>query len=211
LVQERARQFDAGIRRRRTQPFHSGQGFAARAAQQAQEEKFHLVVGMMGQRDLLNPPRARCSRQKFMTQLSRGHFQRQFIFARENSHIPASGHEVQTQFLRRPLCQPRIRIAAAPAQLMIEVGHDKPPFVGTGEALEQMQQYHRIHPTGNRDDNRRPAIEKAPRQDGLFHLPPQTARAQGGHSLQDFSTSFGHVGNPNKIRAKGVNLNLAVE
>src|SRR5690349_16120391 len=74
--QQRTNQLQPRIAGRRVSPFHSSQSFTATAPKQAKKEQLELIVGMMCQRDGGDLQAACCSSQEIMTELSRGHFNR---------------------------------------------------------------------------------------------------------------------------------------
>ena len=72
-IQQRADELEFGVRRGWRLPLHSRNAFAARAAQQPKEKKFHLVVRVMSQGDSTNSQPRRRSGEEFVTQFSGDH------------------------------------------------------------------------------------------------------------------------------------------
>ena len=71
--------------------------------------------------------------------------------------------------------QTLVAIAAAPAQLVVEMRHAEPPAVALRQPAEHFQQDHRVQPAGNRDEKRLPRSEKLPALDRGFDALNQVA------------------------------------
>ncbi len=116
-------------------PFHAGQSFAARTAQQAQKEKLHLIVRVMRERDAGNFLLARDVREKFVAQFPRGHFHGNFSPSGKLFHVRTTGMEWQPQLLGGGRRQFFIRIAGAAAQPVVEVCDGNLPAVFSDQRI----------------------------------------------------------------------------
>ena len=160
-AEQRADQGDFGVCRRRRTPFHSGEAFAARTAQQAQEEQFHLVVRVMRQGYEAATGITGGAREKFVAQFARGHFDGQFRLFSEVPHIGAFNHHGRSHGRGGPAYQAFVRIAAASAEPVIEMGDGQFPALARRERVQHMQQDHRVHAAGDGHQDTLAACEQA--------------------------------------------------
>ena len=93
---------------------------------------------MMRQRNLADASLLRAARQKFVTQFPRRHFERQLVCDCKFTNIRAARYERQPQLFRHALNQAFIGIAAATAQLMIEMRDREPPIMRRRYPRQQM-------------------------------------------------------------------------
>ena len=109
-------------------------------------------------------------RQKLVPRFARSHLQRDSLVFGKSSDVRPPDESRQFQFLRRPLDQSFIRIAARPAQPMIQMRDRKPPTIGLGELRQDVKQHHRIQSTGNRDEESFSFANRPWRKEGLLNL-----------------------------------------
>src|SRR5207244_6510627 len=90
----------------------------------------------------------------------------------------------------QPLCsladQLLIRVTAAPAQLMVKMSDHELPAMGFGEAVEHLEQDHRVESAGNRDQNFLPRPEQPPLRDYVINLTDEL-----NHTRKSYVTGFG--------------------
>lgn len=95
---------------------------------------------------------ASATSQERVAKLPRGHLHRKAVLLGRALHAGAPGHERQSEPLRGRAHEPFIRVTAAAAELVIEVGDGQFPTVFRCEFVEQVQQRHGIQPAGNRHE-----------------------------------------------------------
>ena len=76
-----------------------------------------------------------------------------------------------------PADQRFIRVAAASAQPVIEMGDGQLPPLAGRKFVERVQQHHRIQSAGDGDQNRLPGFEQLAAPDVLFDVLKQTGHA----------------------------------
>ncbi len=85
-------------------------------------------------------------------------------------HRPPACAKWQSQSRRGFPHEPFIRLARPAAQLVIKMRDMQLPTEPWSEAVQQMQQNHRIEPARNRDGNSLAPAEQLPRADGLLNM-----------------------------------------
>ena len=113
--------------------------------------------------------------QKFVTRFARGHFEREPPAAGDLLDIGAAIDDWHAEFFCLARDEAFIGIAAAAAQLMIQMRDGELPFVFLSKFVKNVEQNHGIHAAGNRDQNLLAAPEKSMRMDGLIGLLRQVA------------------------------------
>jgi hypothetical protein len=165
--EQRARERDARIGRRRIAPFHARKTFGSRTAKQAQEKKFNLIVRMMCQRDDADFSFRRSLRKKSVTQFARGHLDGSSICRCVSVNVGPAGDKWQAELFGGALNKSLVCIAAAAAKLVVEMGHREPPAAHGRQPCKQMQQNHRIQPARNRHQDDIALAEKPFRANGF--------------------------------------------
>ena len=107
----------------------------------------------------------------------RGHLHGESMFASKCANILLIREKRQTQFLRSAFDKPLVRIAAAAAELVIEVSHRKPPAVSRGQARQQMQQDHGIQSARHGHQNGLTTVKQPPGKNGFLNPVKQVTHA----------------------------------
>ena len=129
----------------------------------------------MSKRDGPDAALERAAGQERMPQFARGHFEGEFMRAGESAHIRPAGHEWQPQASRGSFGQPFVRVAAAAAQLMVEMCDGQLPAKSGRPPRQQMQQDHGIESAGDRDQNSFAAAKQPVLPHGRLHALGQIA------------------------------------
>ena len=132
---------------------------------------------MMSQSDGAATQLPRNLRQKRVPQFPRRHLDGDSTFSRERFHIATTNMKLQPQPCRRRLHQFLVRVAASPAQLMIEMRHDQFPLMSFGELSQDMKQHHRIQPAGHSHENLPATAKQSSLADRKFNTLQQIHQA----------------------------------
>ncbi len=79
-IEEGTDELDPGIGGGRVLPFHSGDAFAAGAAEEAEEKKFDLIIGVMGEGDGGDAQAGGGVSEKLVTKFAGGHLDGEAAF-----------------------------------------------------------------------------------------------------------------------------------
>ena len=132
---------------------------------------------MMRDRDHLYFLLPGSSREEFVPQFPRGHFQRQLRFRGKRLHVRAFSKGWQLQRGGSFADKAFIGVTGAPAQPVIEVRNGNPPVMFLGEHVENTQQNHRIHAAGNGDEDFLAAQKQAAALNLVFDALKELAHA----------------------------------
>jgi len=178
LVQQRANQLNPGVARRGAAPFHAGQSFPSAPAQQPQKEQFHLIVGLMRQRNRGDAQAHGGASQKIVPRLPRGHLERPPLRAAQSADRHALDHHRQLQPGRLPANQALVGVAAPAAKLVVQMRHRQPPPLPPRQFLQHPQKHERVHPAGNRHEDALPRAQQPVLANHSRYMIPQFAHAQ---------------------------------
>jgi len=116
----------------------------ARPAEEAQQERFRLVVGGVPEGDRLRPRSRGAPREERVARLPRRRFERETHAPRARAHVRPPREERDAQRSARAAHEGEIAVGVAAAQAVVEVGGAKRDAERRGERVEQVQQHHRV-------------------------------------------------------------------
>jgi len=173
-----AKHHDGGVGRRRRFGFHAGQPLGARATKQAQKEKLHLIVGMVGGGEGWCGVLASNLGKESVAQVAGRHFQGEPPGLAPGSDVPAAHLTRPAQTGGEATHVRFIQIAGRTAQLMIKVGHNEAQAQGRGSLMEGVQQYGGIESAGDCHHERASPFEGCTVTNGVYNLRGQMAHAR---------------------------------
>src|SRR5581483_2948758 len=142
FAQQRPHEGQAGIHWRRAAPLHSGKAVGTGTAQQAQQNKFGLIIGMMRERNHAYIAGASSPHQEFVAQLPRGHFQGQPMAPSVATDVRAVSDTRQAELSGGGFNEPFIGIRTAAPKLVVEMGDLQLPAKKWRALPEEVEQDH---------------------------------------------------------------------
>ena len=155
-----------GVGRRRGGGFHAGEPFAARAAQQPQQEGFDLIVGVMGEGDDARAMGMGRAGEELMAQLPRRHLQGNLVGGGLATNVSPVNDARQFEPAGRLAHQRLIGIARPATELVVEMRDDELPPARAGEAMQQVEQDHEVKPARDGDDHTLAGCQQLSADDG---------------------------------------------
>jgi hypothetical protein len=168
---------DGGVGGRGGTELHAGNAFAAGATEEAQKEKLHLVVAMMGEGDDGEVMLGGGAGEEFVAQLAGGHFEGDFRAGGDGFDIGSAGKERQTECRGSAADEGFIGIAGAAAQAVVEVGDSQPPAVRWSDEMQGVEQRHGIRAAGDGDEDFLAAGQETSPAGGKFEPLKEVAHA----------------------------------
>ena len=131
---------------------HAGEAFGAGAAEEAQEEEFELVVGVVGEGEEVDFAFAGGLGEELVAGLAGGHFEGDFLLFGEGADVGLGEVAGEVEFCGGLGDEALVGVAGAGAESVVEVGDFEAPLVGRGELGEGVEEDHGVEAAGDAEE-----------------------------------------------------------